>query len=39
VTYLIDKQGIIRHVFSSQLEPARHVDEALRILEQIRGQG
>lgn len=38
VTYLIDKEGIIRHVFSSQLQPARHVEEALRVLEQIRGR-
>ena len=29
VTYLIDKQGIVRHIFSSQFQPAKHVDEAL----------
>jgi peroxiredoxin Q/BCP len=38
VTYLIDKQGIVRHLISSQFLPARHVDETLRVLEQIRGQ-
>jgi peroxiredoxin Q/BCP len=37
VTYLIDKQGIVRHIFSSQLQPTRHVEEALRVLKQIRG--
>jgi thioredoxin-dependent peroxiredoxin len=29
VTYVIDRDGIVRHIFSSQLEAARHVDEAL----------
>jgi peroxiredoxin Q/BCP len=38
VTYLIDKQGIVRHIFSSQLQPARHVEEALRVLEEMRRQ-
>jgi peroxiredoxin Q/BCP len=38
VTYLIDRQGIVRHIVSSQFQPARHVAEALRVLEQIRGQ-
>ncbi len=28
-TYVIDREGIFRHVFSSQSEPARHIDEAL----------
>jgi peroxiredoxin Q/BCP len=37
VTYLIDKQGIVRHIFSSQLQPTRHVEEALRVLKEIRG--
>jgi peroxiredoxin Q/BCP len=39
VTYLIDRQGIVRHVFSSLLQPARHVEEALRVLKQLRGPG
>ena len=34
VTYLIDRQGIVRHIFSSQFQPARHVAEALRVLKQ-----
>jgi peroxiredoxin Q/BCP len=37
VTYLIDRQGIVRHSFSSQFQPARHVAEALRVLAEIRG--
>ena len=32
VTYVIDKQGVVRHVFSSRLQPTRHVAEALAIV-------
>lgn len=32
VTYVIDKEGIVRHVFSSLLAADRHVQEALEIL-------
>ncbi len=35
VTYVIDKKGIVRHVFSSQLNPAKHIEEALRIVKEI----
>lgn len=38
VTYLIDRNGIVRHIFASQLQPAQHVEEALRVLKQIRGE-
>jgi thioredoxin-dependent peroxiredoxin len=33
VTYLIDKEGVVRHVFSSQLGVTQHVKRALRALE------
>jgi peroxiredoxin Q/BCP len=36
VTYVIDRLGIVRHVFSSQLQPARHIAEALRVLKETR---
>ena len=36
VTYVIDKEGIVRHIFSSQLDPERHVEEALQILKSLR---
>jgi len=39
VTYLIDRRGVVRHVFSSQVRPAKHVTEALRVLGEIRGAG
>ena len=35
VTYIIDKKGIVRHMFSSQLNPTRHIEEALRIIKEI----
>jgi peroxiredoxin Q/BCP len=38
VTYLIDRQGIIRMVFSSQIQPRKHISEALKVLEEITRQ-
>ena len=35
VTYVIDRAGIVRHVFSSQFQPARHVSEALDVLRSL----
>lgn len=35
ITYIIDKKGIVRHVFSSQLNPTKHIEEALRIVKEI----
>ncbi len=35
VTLIIDKHGIIRHIFSSQLQPRKHIQEALQILREI----
>lgn len=35
VTYIIDKKGIVRHVFSSQLNPTKHIEEALRIIKEL----
>jgi peroxiredoxin Q/BCP len=35
VTYIIDKMGIVRHIFSSQLNPTKHIEEALRIVKEI----
>ena len=32
VTFVIDAQGVVRHVFNSQLAASRHVEEALRTL-------
>jgi thioredoxin-dependent peroxiredoxin len=38
VTYVIDKGGIVRYIFSSQLQATRHVKEALESLGAI-GKG
>jgi peroxiredoxin Q/BCP len=38
VTFLIDRQGIVRHAFSSQFRFGRHVSEALGVLHKLRGE-
>ncbi len=35
VTYIIDKQGVVRHIFSSQTQAERHVEEAKKTLQDI----
>jgi len=35
VTFVIDKQGVVRHVFSSQLRPKSHTSEAIEALKAI----
>lgn len=37
VTYIIDKQGIVRHIFSSQFTPEKHITEALKTLQELGG--
>lgn len=32
MTYVIDTKGVVRHVFSSRLQPTRHVAEAIAIV-------
>lgn len=36
-TFVIDREGIVRHSFSSQFRPTRHVSEALTVLEGLKG--
>jgi peroxiredoxin Q/BCP len=38
VTFVIDKQGVIRDIFSSQLNMSKHIENSLRVLEQIEGK-
>lgn len=33
VTYIIDKDGVIRHTFNSQTNPEKHVKQAIKMLE------
>jgi thioredoxin-dependent peroxiredoxin len=35
VTYVIDEEGVVRHIFSSQLGVEQHVEEALKALHSI----
>jgi peroxiredoxin Q/BCP len=35
VTYVIDREGVIRHAFNSQLAATRHVDEAIEVLRRL----
>jgi len=36
VTYIIDKQGVVKHIFNSQLNLNGHIKEALNILKQLK---
>jgi thioredoxin-dependent peroxiredoxin len=35
VTFVIDKEGVVRHVFSSQIDMKAHIDEAMKILKSL----
>ena len=36
VTYVIDREGIVRHIFSSQFAADRHVQEALDVVRKLK---
>jgi peroxiredoxin Q/BCP len=35
VTYIIDKKGVVRHIFSSQTQAEKHVEEATKTLKEL----
>lgn len=35
VTFIVDRGGVIRHVFESQIRVGKHVDEALRVIKSL----
>jgi peroxiredoxin Q/BCP len=37
VTFVIDRSGVIRHVFDSQLQATKHVREAIGVVKQLQG--
>lgn len=37
VTFVIDKRGTVRRVFSSQLRPKQHISEAMEALKELSG--
>jgi len=39
VTYVIDTRGVVRHIFNSQLNATKHVEEAMSVLKSIREKG
>ncbi|MEJ5265525.1 MAG: peroxiredoxin [Bacteroidales bacterium] len=38
VTFVVDKEGKVAYVFSSQTDVQRHVDEALKVVKQLNGR-
>ena len=36
VTYVIDKQGVVRHIFINQFQATQHIPDALKTLETLR---
>lgn len=39
VTFIIDKEGTVRHIFASQHDVEKHIDESIKVLKEISGQG
>ncbi len=37
VTYIIDKAGVVRYIFNSQVNAEKHMEESLRIVRSIQG--
>ena len=37
VTYVIDRNGVVQHVFDSQLQATKHIDEALAVVKKLAG--
>ncbi len=35
VTYVIDREGVIRHIFNAQFNPKAHVENALKVLKNL----
>jgi len=35
VTYVIDRDGIVRHIFSSQFQPQKHIEETINMLKKL----
>ena len=36
VTYVVDKKGIVRHIFNSQLQPKKHIAESLAFVKELK---
>ena len=38
VTYVIDKQGTVRHIFNDMFNAQKHISEALKVVQEIVGE-
>jgi peroxiredoxin Q/BCP len=38
VTFIIDKKGVVRHIFNSQIQAEKHVEEAKQVLERLNAE-
>ena len=38
VTYVIDRNGIVKHIFRDLLNGPEHIKEAIRVLKEIQNQ-
>ena len=38
VTYVIDRRGMVRHVFNSMTNISQHVDDALEVVRQLQAE-
>lgn len=38
VTYIIDKKGVVRHIYHSQTNAISHIDESLKVLKEIKAE-
>jgi peroxiredoxin Q/BCP len=36
LTYIIDKEGIVRYIFSSQFQPEKHIEEAIKVVKALK---
>lgn len=36
VTYIVDRQGIVKYIFNSQTQAAKHAEESIRILKSLK---
>ncbi|HLI05916.1 MAG TPA: peroxiredoxin [Ktedonobacteraceae bacterium] len=39
VTFVIDKRGIVRHIFTAQFAAEQHVQEAMKVLQRLHREG
>ena len=38
-TFIIDRRGVVRHVFTSETNMRKHIDEAVRVLKTLMAEG